>query len=181
MDERHSGGGQVMAAAAGSPSLAWHHLPSLAPASAPAYAGFWRRFLASLIDGILLNFAYSFVLMALGFLIETFHEPDETPERRLSALVVGLSVLLGMFVLLNWLYVAVFEASSWQATLGKRALGMVVTDLTGSRITFGRASGRFFARYVSGLLLWLGYLIQPFTEKRQALHDMIAGTLVLRT
>ena len=60
-----------------------------------------------------------------------------------------------------------------------RALGMVVTDLAGNRISFGRATGRCFARFVSGILLYLGYLIQPFTTKRQALHDIIAGTLVV--
>jgi uncharacterized RDD family membrane protein YckC len=77
------------------------------------------------------------------------------------------------------LYFAILESSVWQATLGKRALGVVVTDLSGDRISFGRATGRHFAHYLSAIFL-IGFLVQPFTAKRQALHDKIAGTLVVR-
>jgi uncharacterized RDD family membrane protein YckC len=86
---------------------------------------------------------------------------------------------LTLCLAINWLYFAVMESSGWQATLGKRALGMVVTNLAGNRISFGRATGRLFASFISGIPLMLGYLIQPFTAKRQALHDMISGTLVI--
>jgi uncharacterized RDD family membrane protein YckC len=81
---------------------------------------------------------------------------------------------------LNWLYEAGFTSSARQATPGKMALSLVVTDLAESRISFGRASGRHFAKYLSSFTLLIGYLIQPFTEKRQALHDLLAGTLVVR-
>lgn len=77
-----------------------------------------------------------------------------------------------------WLYEALMTSSSKQATVGKIALGLRVTDLQGNRISFGRASGRHFSKYVSQLLLFVGFLIQPFTPKRQALHDIMAGTLV---
>jgi uncharacterized RDD family membrane protein YckC len=73
------------------------------------------------------------------------------------------------------------EASARQGTLGKIALGLFVTDLEGRRITFARATGRFFAKIVTGLIpFFIGYIMAGFTEKRQALHDMIAGCLVLK-
>ena len=70
-------------------------------------------------------------------------------------------------------------SSSRQATVGKIAVGIVVTDEQGRRISFLRATGRWFGKYLSGFLL-IGYLIQPFTAKRQTLHDIMAGCLVLR-
>ena len=73
------------------------------------------------------------------------------------------------------------ESSSRQATVGKMALGLKVTDLEGRRISFARASGRHFAKYISGMILLIGYIMAGFTERKQALHDMIAGTLVQRT
>ncbi len=80
-----------------------------------------------------------------------------------------------------WLYHAFLESSEWQATAGKKALGLVVTDLGGARISFARASGRHFAKLITGLIpLGVGYILAGVTEKKQALHDMIAGCLVLR-
>ena len=81
---------------------------------------------------------------------------------------------------LNWLYYALLESSAWQATLGKKALGLEVTDMQGLRIRFGRATGRFFAKIISSIILFMGFIMAGFTEKKQALHDMIAGTLVIR-
>jgi uncharacterized RDD family membrane protein YckC len=71
------------------------------------------------------------------------------------------------------------ESSPLQATIGKLAVGLRVTDLQGQRISFGRATGRFFAKWLSGAILLIGYLMAGFTEKKQALHDRIAGCLVL--
>jgi uncharacterized RDD family membrane protein YckC len=93
--------------------------------------------------------------------------------------VVWFSLPYVVSMIINWLYFAGFESSRWQATLGKRALGIAVTDLAGSRITFLRATARAFAHYLSLISFGIGYLIQPFTEKRQALHDLVAGTLVV--
>jgi uncharacterized RDD family membrane protein YckC len=83
-------------------------------------------------------------------------------------------------IALQWLYEAFMTSSSKQATLGKMAMGVVVTDLAGNRISFGRATGRFFGKLLSGIILMIGYLMQPFTEKKQALHDILAGTLVVK-
>jgi len=90
-------------------------------------------------------------------------------------------VLVTAAVVMVWLYYAGMESSVYQGTLGKMALGLMVTDLEGRRITFGRASGRYFAKIISGLIpLGIGYAMAGFTEKKQALHDMIASCLVLR-
>jgi uncharacterized RDD family membrane protein YckC len=80
----------------------------------------------------------------------------------------------------QWLYYAYLESGERQATWGKQALGLYVTDLSGNRVTFGRASGRFFAKFVTGMTMGIGYIMAGFTERRQALHDMIASCLVLR-
>jgi uncharacterized RDD family membrane protein YckC len=84
-------------------------------------------------------------------------------------------------VLGQWLYFAYLESGEKQATWGKQILGLYVTDLAGNRISFGRASGRFFAKIITGLIpLFLGFIMAGFTERKQALHDMIASCLVLR-
>ena len=79
----------------------------------------------------------------------------------------------------GWLYSALMESSANQGTLGKMALGLRVTDLEGRRISFGKATGRYFAKFLSGMTLSIGYIMAAFTAKKQALHDFVAGTLVL--
>ena len=81
----------------------------------------------------------------------------------------------------GWLYEALLTSSSLQATLGKLLLGMRVTDLQGQRISFERATGRHFAKYLSTMILGIGYLMVAFNAKKQGLHDMLAGTLVQKT
>jgi uncharacterized RDD family membrane protein YckC len=120
------------------------------------YAGFWQRFLAILIDAVILGVG-TFVVATATF---------------------GAGVGLG--IVGPWLYEAVMMSSEWQATVGKRLMSIVVTDINGKRPTFGRATGRHFAKYVSAFLLGIGFIIAAFTAKRQALHDMIAETLVVK-
>lgn len=124
------------------------------------YAGFWRRFAAVLIDWIILS-------VAQGILFGTV-EVDTGGQ-----VVVGTAIA--------WLYWAVMESSTEQATLGKKVLSIKVTDLAGNRITFGRATGRYFAKIVSTVILFIGYVMAGFTPRKQALHDKIADTLVVRT
>ena len=80
-----------------------------------------------------------------------------------------------------WLYVALMESSGSQATVGKMALSLRVTDISGERLTFGRASGRHFAKFVSGIIFLVGFMMAGWTSKKQALHDMMAQTLVVRS
>lgn len=145
-----------------------------------AYAGFWRRFLAVFIDGLVLSAASVPLNATLDHVLERALDPDAAGTSAWRVFFIGFAVSLATSALLSWIYNAGMESSPWQATLGKRAVGIVVTDGAGGRIPFLRASVRHFAKYVSFVLFGVGYLIQPFTEKRQALHDIIAGTLVVR-
>lgn len=133
------------------------------------YAGFWKRFAAAIIDG--------FSLMIGGFVIGG-----------VIGLVYGLSTgtsqgadILGNIVgiAMGWLYFAIMESSSKQGTLGKMALGIKVTDLSGNAISFGKATGRHFSKFISMITLSIGYLLAAFTSKKQGLHDMMAGCLVV--
>ena len=149
-------------------------------AVAPVFAGFWRRLWAAVLDGILLNIA----LLPISFMLSlpampALNEDELSPE--------GLATLLGTYmtgmlagVVIGWLYFALLESSKMQGTLGKAALNIRVTDLEGRRISFGRATGRYFGKWLSSATLLIGHLIQPFTRRRQALHDLLAGTLVVR-
>jgi uncharacterized RDD family membrane protein YckC len=92
--------------------------------------------------------------------------------------VVAIGFLASL--LFAWLYFAISESSAKQAILGKRAVGIAVTDLAGRRISFGRATARFFARWLNNVLLGIGYVMAAFTSQKRGLHDYVAGTLVVR-
>ena len=158
------------------------------PLTAP-YAGFWLRLVAYLIDSAILSVAFGAIIAICiaSFGIRFFRDfapgiYDRPTNPLLPAAVLGvILVLLPVTIAATWLYFALMEASVHQGTLGKLALGLFVTDLEGRRISFGRATGRFFAKIVTGLIpFFIGYIMAGFTEKRQALHDMIARCLVLK-
>jgi uncharacterized RDD family membrane protein YckC len=160
------------------------HLPasSSIPAEDLSYAGFWRRLVASLLDFIIIGilmFICRFGLNAIGLDLLTgpLIGGDRTGSSWWTAFMFNESVLS---LALGTLYFGFFESSIWQASLGKRALGIIVTDLDHQRISPARAIGRHLATLLSSAIFFIGYLIQPFTNKRQALHDIIAGTLVLK-
>jgi uncharacterized RDD family membrane protein YckC len=153
-----------------------------------SYAGFWLRVVAALIDGVIMGIAGGvlfvplFILTGAGAHLDGLAERHGRPD---PALIVGLIgmilVFAGVSLLIQWLYHAYLESGEMQATWGKQALGLYVTDLLGNPTTFGRASGRFFAKIVTGMIpLGIGYIMAGFTERKQALHDMIASCLVLR-
>ncbi len=123
------------------------------------YGGFWVRVVAAIIDWMVVG-------MATGIMV-----------------VVALGMLgsgMTLFVVISWLYEAFLLSSERQATLGKLAMGLVVTDYNDRRLTFGRATGRHFAKYLSGVILWIGYIMVAFTDRKQGLHDMVASTLVVK-
>ena len=95
------------------------------------------------------------------------------------AILSGAAILYVVLAIIGWLYYALMESSSRQATVGKIALGLRVTDLNGERITFLRATGRYFGKIISGMILYIGFIMAAFTEKRQALHDLMAECLVV--
>jgi uncharacterized RDD family membrane protein YckC len=159
--------------------------PVAYPVAAPAtaYAGFWLRFVAWIIDRILLGVSFSFIsvpIMAASGLRDIMmnHPPQTLPE--LFGLFSMLSRLIALAIVFNWLYYALLESSAWQATLGKKALGLEVTDMAGQRISFARATGRYFGKIVSAFILMIGFIMAGFTAQKQALHDMMAGCLVIR-
>ena len=123
--------------------------------TAVTYAGFWVRFLAFIID---------FIIVAVAGGLAT-------------AGTLGAGVIVSFVG--PWLYEAFMLSSEWQATVGKRAMSIVVTGLNGDRISFTRATGRHFAKYISGFLLFAGFIMAAFTSRKQALHDMMAETLVI--
>ncbi|MFZ3200485.1 MAG: RDD family protein [Candidatus Acidiferrales bacterium] len=161
--------------------------PVIATARKPvAYAGFWLRCVALIIDSIVVGAAARILLFpffaALGLRMAFFHRWPMAPMEpgEIVALLGAIFWLIAIMSVVKWLYFSLLESSAWQATLGKKALGLEVTDLEGFRISFARASGRFFGKIISALILWIGFIMAGFTEKKQALHDMMAGTLVIR-
>lgn len=133
------------------------------------YAGFWQRSLASLIDGAIL----SFILMVLLVAAVLFGK---------SSGQVGTFVLAAqlIWVLVGVLYFALGESSSAQATWGKRICGISLMRLDGGQVSFMRALGRYFAKILSSLILGVGFLMVGFTQKKQGLHDFVAGTVVIK-
>jgi uncharacterized RDD family membrane protein YckC len=147
--------------------------PQTGPSVTPdvKYAGFWLRFVAWIIDSVLLGIVVS--IFSLPF---TLSLRDANLER---ALWSSFTPPLISFVV-QWLYYALMEASSTQGTLGKMVVGIIVTDSAGNRVSFGRATGRYFGKFLSSLILLIGHIMIAFTEKKQGLHDILASTLVVK-
>jgi len=154
------------------------------------YAGLGRRFIAFIIDVILILIFDLVVTSVLGlfrglqnlyfYLFE--HTPVETltPEGTMVALVSSIIAAYGiLFVVIPWLYYAGFESSRSQATPGKVLMRSQVTDLEGNRVSFARATLRFFGKFISLLIIFIGFIMIGLTKKKQGLHDKIAGCLVL--
>jgi len=135
-----------------------------------SYAGFWKRFAAAFIDGIITSIGGFAIGLVFGIAMVAGGTDD--PD-----ILGGMGNGLGL--ILSWVYFAVMESSPTQGTLGKMALGIKVTDLEGNRIGFGKATGRYFGKVISALILLIGYLMVAFTQKKQGLHDMMAGCLVV--
>ena len=135
------------------------------------HAGFWKRLVATIIDG----FAVMFLALVLGLFLG------------LCVFLVGLDLeskgvglILDIFgTLLGPLYFILMEASSTQSTLGKLAMGIFVCDANGNRLTIGRAALRYFSKILSALILGIGFLMAAFTENKQALHDKITNCYVM--
>lgn len=126
------------------------------------YASFWERFAASFLDGLVINIPiYIIYYLIDGSLLDT----------SITSRIVG--------IVIGWMYYAALESGPHQATLGKRAMNIKVTDMNGDRISFAKATGRFFGKMVSGIILGIGYLMMLWDDKKQTLHDRMAGTLVV--
>lgn len=152
------------------------------------YAGFWIRFGANIIDGIIIGIPTGVLMTIVSFfwfstasVQETMLEPDYEPTGgEVLAYMGGTFFMLFLAILISFLYYTLLHSSKWQGTVGKKLLNIKVINLHGERISFGKASGRYFATIISGIIFYIGYIMAGFTEKKQALHDMIAGTLVVK-
>lgn len=142
------------------------------------YAGFWERFVAVLIDLIILAVAGGIISSVVSAIIQVRLTISGTDPM----IIPYISMYIGMTInsILQLLYFTIMQSSPLQATIGKMALGIIVTDETGNRISFMRANGRLFAKSLSALILFIGYMMAGFTERKQALHDMIASTYVIK-
>lgn len=144
------------------------------------YAGFWIRVVAYLIDAILLGIVVYVLQSVTGINMGANYSASMgdlaaaggTTESSLLGTLISVIIYLGYF--------AGLESSNWQATVGKKAMGLIVVDTAGNRISLPRAIGRFFAKILSGAILLIGYIMVGFTEKKQGLHDMLASTLVVK-
>ena len=138
------------------------------------YVGFWSRFIAALIDAIVVG-VFVFIGMILSFVLGiVIGGVSEDAGTLIFVLSYGVTTILSI------LYYPYMEASESQATIGKQMLGMKVVDLDGNRITFMKAFIRSpIGKFLSGIILYLGFLIIGFHSRKQGLHDMIAGTYVV--
>ncbi len=154
------------------------------------YAGFWLRFVAVIIDGIIIGILQSVVIMPIlamlgfgvassqGFDFENMSEDDVLGM--VAAFTAAASAMMTVSFVIRTLYFTLMESSKYQATLGKMALGLKVTDTNGNKLDLVKALIRQLSKIISGMILLIGYIMAGFTEKKQALHDMIAGTLVVK-
>ena len=148
-----------------------------------AYAGFWRRLLAYLIDGALLGIVQMTVVLGTLLIVEPVMPNVSSPADFVVVILQFRRDLIDVAPVggaLAWAYFAILESSPMQATIGKMVLHLYVADLHGDPITFARASIRYWLKILSNLTLLIGWLMAAFTPRKQALHDLLAGTLVLR-
>ena len=153
------------------------------------YAGFWIRFVAIIIDGIIISIVRAFLVLPflamLGFSFATGFEnfdPENMEELiPFLATVIAAGAALALLSTIIWvLYGTLMEASKYQATVGKLALGLIVTDMNGGKLDFSKALVRNLGKLLSNFIFLIGYIMAAFTEKKQGLHDIIAGPLVVQ-
>jgi uncharacterized RDD family membrane protein YckC len=155
------------------PAPSWNAAPAGQPTG---YGGFWIRFVAYIIDGFLLNIVFWILATIVGVRLIPADPAKVDPAEFMAEM--GKFQIAALIV--TWLYFALMESSARGATVGKMVCGLRVVDEQGNRISFGRATGRFFAKFISSLILMIGYLMVAFTDRKRGLHDIIAGTLVVK-
>ena len=146
------------------------------------YGGFWRRVIAALIDGALIMLVLYAIDMFLPIVEDASMGGFSPPDSAMGVVAEANLTPLGTLILIVgcWLYAALMESSPKQATIGKLALALKVTDIDGDRVSFGQASGRYYAKFISFVIFMIGFLMVAFTARKQGLHDMLAKTLVIR-
>jgi uncharacterized RDD family membrane protein YckC len=151
-------------------------------ASTTEYASFWRRALAFIADMAVITLANMFLILPLAVTLG-LRESKAADEVRSAFVMFLLGAYLVTTIIIivgAWLYYAYFESSRFRGTIGKRLLGIQVTDQDGAQVSFQTASIRFFSKIISFALAGAGFIMAPFTPQKQALHDVMAKTLVVR-
>lgn len=154
------------------------------------YAGFWMRFVAYIIDYVIIAILQSVVIMPIfamlgfGFATTQGFDFDSMSEEdiigMIGAFVAAVSAAMTISFVILTLYYSLMESSKYQATVGKMALGLKVTDTNGEKLDFVKALLRQLGKIISGMIFMIGYIMAGLTEKKQALHDIIAGALVVK-
>lgn len=151
------------------------------------FAGFWWRFLSHIIDQIIISFvSWIFILpifAVFGISMYSLREAGMNPEDAtflVAPFVLGITTISLVATAANWLYYALMESSKFQGTVGKILLNIKVTDVDFQRVSFARATGRYFGKILSGMILMIGYIMAGLTENKQALHDILAGCYVVK-
>ena len=170
---------------AAAPAMAYAAAPPVAYAPPSIYGGFWIRLLAHLIDHIILGAVAAplFFVTVLPSIIRVAQQADRDQEPSPEMIITIISsafVYIALAFVGQWLYEALLTSSSWQGTIGKRVLRLKVVDEAGNRISFGRATGRFFAKILSSMFFCIGFIMIGFTDRKRGLHDMLANTLVMK-
>lgn len=148
------------------------------------YGGFWRRFWAFLLDSIIASIPPA--VICLVPLIWQIKKMMNLPEDQTAATPIRIIIVLYLLwcvlgLVFTWLYFALLESGKHQATWGKRLLGLKVVGAQGQRISFARATGRYFAKLLSYAIFYIGFIMVPFTNRKRGLHDMIADTYVVKS
>ena len=160
------------------PPPVWSDRPLVAVEGAPP-AGFWIRFVAYMIDWLVLS-----IPLAIAIVVLVVVHGDRWTEPEESAAIVGTTALLLVaLIIINWLYEALMTSSPRGATLGKMALGLRIVRFDGAQLSFGRATARYFAKAIAtpAVPLFIGYIMVAFTNRKRALHDILVDTLVIRS
>lgn len=154
-----------------------------------SYASFGARFGAMLIDYVIICIVQFLVIapimtfLGFGIASQVDSSGNISEEQAIGmAATIATAVMSAIFFIyaIAILYFAIMESSKLQASVGKLAVGIKVTDLNGDRVSFGKALLRSIGKIISGMIMYIGYIMAAFTEKKQGLHDMIASTLVLK-
>lgn len=162
---------------------------SPATSTSASYASFGARFVAMIIDYILIGCIQFLVIapimafLGLGLASQVDSSGTLTEEQAIGMAGAAAGAIMSVVIIvyaISILYFSIMESSKAQASVGKLALGIKVTDANGDRISFGKAVLRSIGKIVSGMILYIGFIMAAFTEKKQGLHDMIANTLVLK-
>ncbi len=146
------------------------------------YGGFWLRVLATCIDSLLTGIVVGPILFVLIMMSGLMAErTSRDPQAAANAVLSLIPLIIVIPLVVAWLYEAYLTSSPRQATFGHQALHMKVVDKSGQRLSFGHATGRYFAKMVNNFTFYIGWLLVAFTERKQGLHDMIAGTYMVKT